>query len=284
MRQLRGNEMAMIFQEPMTSLNPVFTGRRPDLRGGAACTCRSPRRRRCERAVEALRRVGIAYPERRVKQYPHELSGGMRQRVMIAMALSCEPKLLIADEPTTALDVTIQAQILELIRGIQEETGRGAHAHHPRPGRGRRDGRRRRGHVRRPGRRARAGRRGPARAEASLHGGPAGLDPVARACAASASTSSRARCPTRSTCPAAATSRRAARTASQPCDDPRPAGRRSGGPPVSVLALEAARPATASGRRRREAQIERGAARQRPPDAVAERARRAPRTESSATA
>jgi len=121
MRRLRGNEIAIIFQEPMSSLNPVFSigtqiGEAVRLHFGVA------KREALDRAIEALRMVGIAHPERRVKQYPHELSGGMRQRVMIAMALACEPKLLIADEPTTALDVTIQAQILDLIRAIQERT------------------------------------------------------------------------------------------------------------------------------------------------------------------
>jgi oligopeptide transport system ATP-binding protein len=121
MRKLRGNDMAMIFQEPLTSLNPVFTigdqiaeqvERHKKVNKKAAW----------DRAIESLQLVGIPSPERRVKQYPHEMSGGMRQRVMIAMALSCEPKLLIADEPTTALDVTIQAQILELLKSIQERT------------------------------------------------------------------------------------------------------------------------------------------------------------------
>jgi oligopeptide/dipeptide ABC transporter ATP-binding protein len=118
MRAIRGARIAMIFQEPMTSLNPVFT---IGSQVGEAIrlhqhTSRAETR---NRTIEALRMVGIADPERRIKDYPHQLSGGMRQRVMIAMALSCNPKLLIADEPTTALDVTIQAQILDLIRELQ---------------------------------------------------------------------------------------------------------------------------------------------------------------------
>jgi peptide/nickel transport system ATP-binding protein len=122
MRDVRGNAISMIFQEPMTSLNPVLTiGRQIAetlvLHRGLS------ERDAMARSVDALRKVRISEPERRVKQYPHELSGGMRQRVMIAMALACGPRLLIADEPTTALDVTIQAQILELMRALSAETG-----------------------------------------------------------------------------------------------------------------------------------------------------------------
>ena len=119
MRAIRGARIAMIFQEPMTSLNPVFT---IGSQVGEAVRLHQHTKRRetHERVIEALRLVGIADPERRINDYPHQLSGGMRQRVMIAMALSCNPRLLVADEPTTALDVTIQAQILDLIRELQE--------------------------------------------------------------------------------------------------------------------------------------------------------------------
>ncbi len=122
MRAIRGARIAMIFQEPMTSLNPVFT---IGSQIGEAIRLhqRLPRAAVRERTIEALRMVGIADPERRLRDYPHQLSGGMRQRVMIAMALACNPRLLIADEPTTALDVTIQAQILDLIRELQERLG-----------------------------------------------------------------------------------------------------------------------------------------------------------------
>src|ERR1700687_5084553 len=118
MRAVRGAKIAMIFQEPMTSLNPVFTIG-SQIGEAVRLHQHTSRRETLERTVEALRLVGIADPERRVNDYPHQLSGGMRQRVMIAMALAGEPKLLIADEPTTALDVTIQAQILDLIRELQ---------------------------------------------------------------------------------------------------------------------------------------------------------------------
>ena len=122
MEDIRGNEISMIFQEPMTSLNPLMTiGRQV---GEAIALHRGlSRREASDEAVEMLRRVHIPEPERRVHAYPHQLSGGMRQRAMIAMALSCNPKLLIADEPTTALDVTIQAQILDLMRELQDTTG-----------------------------------------------------------------------------------------------------------------------------------------------------------------
>ncbi len=122
MRKIRGNDMAMIFQEPLTSLNPVFTVG-DQIAEQVALHKKVSKKAAWDRAVESLSLVGIPSPERRAKQYPHEMSGGMRQRVMIAMALSCEPKLLIADEPTTALDVTVQAQILELLKAIQERTG-----------------------------------------------------------------------------------------------------------------------------------------------------------------
>ena len=122
MQKIRGNEIAQIFQEPMSSLNPVFSIG-DQISEAVKRHMKLSNRAAADRSIDMLRKVGIAYPERRAKQYPHEMSGGMRQRVMIAMALSCEPKLIIADEPTTALDVTIQAQILELIRQIQADTG-----------------------------------------------------------------------------------------------------------------------------------------------------------------
>jgi peptide/nickel transport system ATP-binding protein len=122
MRALRGNRMAMIFQEPMTSLNPAFTIGEQLIEGIRVHRDVSADDARAH-AIEMLRRVRIPSPERRIDEYPHKLSGGMRQRVMIAMALACEPRLLIADEPTTALDVTIQAQVLDLMRTLREETG-----------------------------------------------------------------------------------------------------------------------------------------------------------------
>src|SRR2546423_2744984 len=122
LRAVRGNQIAMIFQEPMTSLNPVFTVG-DQIAEAAIIHQHLSRRDARARAIEMLHLVGIPDPEERVDHYPHQLSGGMRQRVMIAMALVCHPKLLIADEPTTALDVTIQAQILELLDRLQAELG-----------------------------------------------------------------------------------------------------------------------------------------------------------------
>jgi peptide/nickel transport system ATP-binding protein/oligopeptide transport system ATP-binding protein len=122
MRRVRGPGIGMIFQEPMTSLNPIFSIGNQLMETVRAHERLSPRARR-ERAIAMLAKVGIAAPERRLDDYPHQLSGGMRQRVMIAMALACNPKLLIADEPTTALDVTIQAQILELLLSLRDEFG-----------------------------------------------------------------------------------------------------------------------------------------------------------------
>jgi len=122
MRRIRGNQISMIFQEPMTSLNPVYTV--GEQIGEPARVHQGLDRKQAKaRAVEMLHQVGIPAPEQRVDSYPHQLSGGMRQRVMIAMALACNPELVIADEPTTALDVTIQAQILELMRGLQKRLG-----------------------------------------------------------------------------------------------------------------------------------------------------------------
>lgn len=122
MRRIRGDRISMVFQEPMTSLNPVFT-----IGEQIAEVLRAHkklgRREARDRSIELLRMVGIPSPEQRIKDYPHQLSGGMRQRVMIAMAMSCKPSLIIADEPTTALDVTIQAQILELLKRLREEIG-----------------------------------------------------------------------------------------------------------------------------------------------------------------
>ncbi|WP_096552187.1 ABC transporter ATP-binding protein [Ureibacillus thermosphaericus] len=124
MRKIRGNEISMIFQEPMTSLNPTLTiGQQINeaylIHQGLS------KKEATKRSIEMLKLVGIPSPEKRIKQYPYELSGGMRQRVMIAMALACNPDLLIADEPTTALDVTIQAQILNLIKDLQQKLGMG---------------------------------------------------------------------------------------------------------------------------------------------------------------
>ena len=122
MRKIRGDRISIIFQDPMTSLNPVYTIGNQLVEAITLHTSRKGEEAKA-RAAELLQKVGINEPERRLKQYPYELSGGMRQRVMIAMALACEPDILIADEPTTALDVTIQAQILELMKDLQKESG-----------------------------------------------------------------------------------------------------------------------------------------------------------------
>ena len=122
MRKLRGNELAMIFQEPMTSLNPVYTiGNQ--ISESVRLHRRMKKREARQHAIDMLKKVGIPRPEQIVSEYPHKLSGGMRQRVMIAMAMSCNPALLIADEPTTALDVTIQAQVLELMKSLNRQSG-----------------------------------------------------------------------------------------------------------------------------------------------------------------
>ena len=133
-RKITGKDMAMIFQEPMSSLNPCFTVGF-QLMEALQTHLDMDKAARRKRAIELLEEVGIPGPESRLSSFPHQLSGGMSQRVMIAMALACKPKLLIADEPTTALDVTIQAQILELLVRLQKETGMAPRAHHPFHGR-----------------------------------------------------------------------------------------------------------------------------------------------------
>ena len=179
MRRVRGNEISMIFQEPMTSLNPVMTiGKQ--IAEALILHRDMDRKAALKRAVEMLDLVRIPEPAQRAKEYPHQLSGGMRQRAMIAMALACNPKVLIADEPTTALDVTIQAQILELILELQREFGAAVILITHDLGVVAETARRRHRHVCRPQGRGGRGRRAVRPAAASLHGGPAGLDPAAR--------------------------------------------------------------------------------------------------------
>ena len=179
MRDVRGNEISMIFQEPMTSLNPVLTiGRQ--IAETLTLHQGLDRRAALAKAVDMLRLVHIPEAERRIAEYPHQLSGGMRQRVMIAMALACNPKLLIADEPTTALDVTIQAQILDLMRELKEKIDAAIVLITHDLGRRRRDGPARRRHVRRQEGRGGAGR-GPVPPPAPpLHQGAARLGAAAR--------------------------------------------------------------------------------------------------------
>ena len=176
----------MIFQEPMTALNPLLHGRRADRRGARAARGAAAAARRASARSSLLERTGIPEPERRVDAYPHQLSGGQRQRAMIAMALACQPRLLIADEPTTALDVTIQAQILALLDELQARDGDGAPLHHPRPQPGaplhaprRRDGARQAGRDRADRRRVRATRSTATRRRCWRAGRSASVQPVA---------------------------------------------------------------------------------------------------------
>ena len=219
MQRIRSREIGIVFQEPMTSLNPVYTvgeqiAEVVRLHQGLG------RREAMDRAVEMLRLVHVPAAERRVHDYPHQLSGGMRQRVMIAMALACSPELLIADEPTTALDVTIQAQILDLVGRDEVAVRHGHHADHPRNGGRRRDGPAGRGDVCRPSGRGGAGRRPIRPAAASLYPGADSLDPAPQQDCRWKSGGSRrspARCRASWTRRPAAASRRAVRLRSAAC-------------------------------------------------------------------
>ena len=171
-RKLRGKKMAMIFQDPLSAMHPYYTVGAQIVEAYRLHNDVSKQAAR-KRAVDLLDRVGIPQPRHRFDDYPHQFSGGMRQRAMIAMALSCNPDLLIADEPTTALDVTVQAQILDLIVRPAEGVRLRGHHHHPRPRRGRRARRRHPRDVRGAGRRVRHRPRGVRRAPAPVHLGAA---------------------------------------------------------------------------------------------------------------
>ena len=175
MRQVRGNRIAMIFQDPMTSLNPVLTiGSR--VTESLQLHMGMDKDRPASGRIELLEMVGIPGAGRRLDEYPHQFSGGMRQRVMIAMGLSCNPQLLIADEPTTALDVTIQAQIIDLVKELKDEIGMADDLDHPRPGCGGRPRRPGDRDVCRPDRGRSPGAMISMATPASLHIGPARID------------------------------------------------------------------------------------------------------------
>ncbi len=172
MRKRRGHDVAMIFQDPLSAMHPYYTVGNQIMEAYLVHNDVSKKAAKA-RAIEMLERVGIPQPDRRVTDYPHQFSGGMRQRAMIAMGLINNPGLLIADEPTTALDVTVQAQILDLLQDLQREYQLRDHHHHPRPGCDRGDGRRRAGHVRRPRGRVRPDEGAPHAPGDALHVGPA---------------------------------------------------------------------------------------------------------------